>query len=154
MVAKYNLELTADLIPRIVKEKEYDYTVKYLTDPKRVEELVNACLNLRYQCEERVILICCDTRLSPVAIFEVAHGTVDQCMVTAREIIQRVLMAGATGFIMVHNHPTQDVSPSEYDRQFAEQLESISVLMNLKLMDFIIIGDGYYSFREHEMLRW
>ena len=67
--------------------------------------------------------------------------------------MQRALMTGATGFFLIHNHPSQAVEPSEQDRQFAKSVLNSSVLMNVKLLDFLIVGDTYYSFLENGLLQ-
>ena len=153
MVARYNLEMNKNLIPQLVKEQEYDYECDFLDNPEKIMNMLNVCMNLRYQCEERVVLFCCNTRLSPPhTFFEVAHGTSDTCMVTPKEILQRVLMAGALRFFLVHNHPSQNLQPSQVDIMFADQMLDASATIGVQMLDFLIVGDGYYSFKENQML--
>lgn len=153
MIIEYNLEMDENLLPQLIKERSFNYECGMLDHADAVADMLNDCFHLRSQCEERVYMVCCNTRLvPPIAVFEVAHGTVGFCCVSTREIMQRALMTGATGFFLIHNHPSQAVEPSEQDKQFAKSVLNSSVLMNVKLLDFLIVGESYYSFLENGLL--
>ncbi|MGE9270257.1 MAG: JAB domain-containing protein, partial [Verrucomicrobiales bacterium] len=62
------------------------------------------------------------------------------------------------GFVLIHNHPSGDPSPSTADQAFTRQLKQGSELLGLRFVDHIIIGrpaparEAYYSFREYGLL--
>lgn len=59
----------------------------------------------------------------------------------------------AVHFILLHNHPSQDVSPSREDAEITERLAGLGNLMQLTLLDHIIVGGtNYFSFREAGLL--
>ena len=52
-------------------------------------------------------------------------------------------------YVMVaHNHPSGDPAPSEEDDKIAEKLKEAGALIGIDLIDFIIVGDSCYSYRQ------
>lgn len=77
-------------------------------------------------------------------------GTVNQSMVHPRDVFKEAYLQNATAFICVHNHPNGEVNPSRQDLETTERLRQIGILMGIKLVDHIIIGENkYYSFLEN-----
>lgn len=78
-------------------------------------------------------------------------GSVDQVAVYPRIIIRNALLIGAAGLILVHNHPSGHLTPSEEDRRLTSAISDASKLFDIRLLDHLIICqgvDGYFSFRE------
>lgn len=148
-IKKYRLELDAERHPVLVKEAEY-LCARRLNNSDEVVALCNSVYRLQYMAEEYVIMIAADVQGRVLGIFEVSHGSVNQSMCNARELYERALVVGASGIIVVHNHPSGYVNPSKDDLVCAEKLKKAGNLMGIKLLDFIIIGnDDYYSWLEH-----
>ena len=67
---------------------------------------------------------------------------------------------GASGFVLVHNHPSGDPSPSQADIRATRQLREAAKVVQLDLLDHVIVGQaehdpagtGYYSFAESGLL--
>ena len=79
-------------------------------------------------------------------IFE--GGTIDKVQIYPREIVKRALANNASAVILVHNHPSGDVSPSKDDLDVTKDIKSALNLINVSLHDHIIIaGNQHYSFR-------
>ena len=73
-------------------------------------------------------------------------GCVDSSAVYPREIFRSLLLKNASSFILVHNHPSGDPTPSLCDKQITEDIVKGSMILGIKLLDHIILGDGrYYS---------
>lgn len=82
-----------------------------------------------------------------------AEGTCNTAAISQRDIFIEALRISAVCFIVVHNHPSGDPSPSEEDIIFTEKLYEGAELLGLSLCDHVIIGDNaYYSFREQEII--
>jgi len=63
-----------------------------------------------------------------------------------RILFKRLLVAGASSFIIVHNHPSGNRKPSPNDVKTTKKIKECSELLDLKLLDHIIItGDDWYS---------
>lgn len=84
-----------------------------------------------------------------IEIADATTGTVNQAMPIVREIIHAALQKFAAAIICVHNHPSANIAPSPEDKKFTQELTAAGKLMNIKVLDHIIIGDGnYFSFAE------
>ena len=142
-----------DGLPYLVRETTYSYPVKdTLEKPAYVAEMMQDVFSIHKMAEEYAYALCMNTKSKPLDLFEISHGSVDAAHMGAREILQRALMVGATGVVLIHNHPSGDVFPSAADRNITNQLKECFKLMDIPLLDHIIVGDGYFSFRENHLL--
>lgn len=104
----------------------------------------------------RVILL--DTKLRAIAIEEISKGTINATIAHPREIIRPAVLHQCHCFILVHNHPSGDPSPSHADHTLTRSVQRAAELLEIHLADHIIIGqpsthhDSYYSFKESETL--
>lgn len=149
-ITKYRTELDENRHNILVKEKAFNYQCNNLTSPDIIVELLNDCFHLNKMAEEYLYMIALDTKCHPLGIFEISHGTVNLSLVTPREIFIRAILCGATYIILSHNHPSGVVTPSKEDREIYKRIKESGKLIGIELLDNIIIGDGYYSFLEHE----
>ena len=76
-------------------------------------------------------------------------GTVNVSLAEPREIFKHSILNNAAGIILVHNHPSGDCEPSREDRRLTKRIEKCGELLGIEMYDHVIIGDGYYSFREN-----
>jgi DNA repair protein RadC len=82
-----------------------------------------------------------------------ARGTVDEAPVYVREIVRRALELGATGLVLVHNHPSGDASPSRSDLDLTRRLAAATGTMGVTLFDHMIVtSTGCLSFRAEGLL--
>jgi DNA repair protein RadC len=80
-------------------------------------------------------------------------GTVDHAPVYPREVVKRALELGASGLILMHNHPTGDVTPSKADIDITRQIVSAAKSLNILVHDHLIIGAReHFSFKAHGLL--
>ncbi len=77
------------------------------------------------------------------------RGTIDHTPVYPREVVQRALEIGAGALILVHNHPTGDVTPSKADIDMTRAIVAACKPLDIVIHDHIIIGkDAVSSFKE------
>jgi DNA repair protein RadC len=89
-----------------------------------------------------------------IEISDAATGTVNHAVPIVREIIHAALQKFAAAIICVHNHPSGNISPSPEDKKFTQELEAAGKLMDIRMLDHIIIGDGnYFSFTDEGITR-
>ena len=74
---------------------------------------------------------------------------VNASLLCSREVFLRLLLCGASGMILVHNHPSGSVAASKDDFSVFKKLVMASEMMGIQFLDFIIIGKGYCSFKEY-----
>ena len=94
--------------------------------------------------EEHLYLLTMNTKCKPLGLFLIGKGTADQCLVDPRTILIRALLSGATQFILIHNHPSGDPTPSNEDVQSTKRVFASAKLINIQLTDHIILGDYKY----------
>jgi DNA repair protein RadC len=83
----------------------------------------------------------------------IAEGTVNQCVVYPRMVMENALRVKATSIIIAHNHPGGGHAASEADWLLTERLFTICKLMEIPLMDHLIISRyGVVSLKE--LTRW
>ena len=70
------------------------------------------------------------------------RGIVDQSVVYVRKVIERALAHKASGFILAHNHPSGDPTPSPQDREITQALKAAAATVGIRFLDHLIIGDG------------
>ena len=104
--------------------------------------------------KESVIVVMLDTRLSPFAWHRVSLGTVNESSCHPREVMRPVIVSGAAGFAILHNHPSGDPSPSRGDERITRMMVEVAKIMDIQFIDHVIVGRpapgraSYYSFRE------
>ena len=76
--------------------------------------------------------------------FEISRGTVAASLLSAREILIRMLIVGATHFLICHNHPSGHLQPSKYDVDSTKNIVNAGRTIGIPLVDHLIIGDGRY----------
>lgn len=108
--------------------------------------------NLRSQFEEYVILLALDSSMRVKGIFEISHGGFQQAFCGLKETFSRLLLVGASCFIVMHNHPSGRSKESDDDFRMFKRLEEASKMMDIKLLDFIIVGDDINSFADRGLL--
>lgn len=122
-----------------------------LTSP----ELTRAFLasQLRDQPREVFSALFLDNQHRVIRYEELFHGTLDGASVYPREVVKRALALNAGALIFAHNHPSGANQPSAADRALTERLKQALGLLDIRVLDHFIIGEGKaYSFAEHGLL--
>lgn len=81
----------------------------------------------------------------------VSMGTVNKAVVYPREIFKKAIINGTVSIVTVHNHPGDNVLPSDDDRKLWEKLDGIGKLLDITTLDHLIITPSgkYYSRKEN-----
>ncbi|NVJ16713.1 RadC family protein, partial [Myxococcus sp. AM010] len=83
----------------------------------------------------------------------VAEGTMNTCPVDPREVFAAALTSRATSIVLAHNHPSGDPEPSVQDLGLTRHLVAGAQLLNIKVLDHVVMGDGgYVSMLERGLL--
>ncbi|KOR29145.1 hypothetical protein TI04_09340 [Achromatium sp. WMS2] len=83
-----------------------------------------------------------DTRHRVIEYEELFRGTIDGASVHAREVVRRALHHNAAAVIFAHNHPSGATDPSESDTRLTMRLQAALALIDVRVLDHFIIGDG------------
>jgi DNA repair protein RadC len=93
-------------------------------------------------------LFCClylDNRHRIILFDELFRGTIDGTSVYPREVVKQALSVNAAAVIVAHNHPSGVAEPSQADERITRRLKSALELVDIRLLDHLIIGDGKAS---------
>lgn len=103
--------------------------------------------------QENFVLIGLNTKLQVNMLSIVFVGGVNSVHVEMPAIFQRLLMSNSSQFIIAHNHPSGNLTPSEGDIHLTKRIKKAGNLMGIKLLDHIIVNnETYTSFAEREIL--
>jgi len=90
-------------------------------------------------------LFCClflDNRHRVLSFEALFRGTIDGTSVYPREVVKEALAVNAAAVILAHNHPSGVAEPSQADERITRRLKSALDLVDIRLLDHLIIGDG------------
>ena len=90
-------------------------------------------------------LFCClylDNRHRVLRFDELFRGTIDGTSVYPREVVKEALSVNAAAVILAHNHPSGVAEPSQADERITQRLKSALELVDIRLLDHLIVGEG------------
>ena len=99
---------------------------------------------MRYLQKERVYALFMSADLNCFYKVLISEGVIDRSLIEPREIFKEALLRNAKSIILSHNHPSGNPQPSDMDIAITQRIARLGEEMSLKLLDHIIIGDGYY----------
>lgn len=147
---KYKTRLTSD--KRVTLEKEICVNRPdvegVIRSPENVAEIAMGYLRMHEEPEEYMYMICMNTKNRIIGVFEISHGNVNSSIVGTREVFQKALLANAVSIILIHNHPSGDVTPSREDVEITKRLVEAGKILGVQVLDHIIVGDTYASLKE------
>ena len=101
-------------------------------------------------------VFCClylDNRHRLIVFEELFRGTIDRAGVHPREVLRQTLTHNAAAVIFAHNHPSGVLEPSQADELITRRLKEALALVDVRVLDHFIIGEGMcFSFSEHGLL--
>ncbi|MBI3545965.1 MAG: DNA repair protein RadC [Gammaproteobacteria bacterium] len=122
-----------------------------LTSTQDTKDFLQA--QLRDRPHEVFCVLFLDNRHRVLAFEELFRGTLNGTAVYPREILKRALKHNAAAVILVHNHPSGVAEPSATDEVLTQRLREALTLVDVRLLDHLVIGDGeMVSFSERGLL--
>ena len=137
------------LASRLARENVADAP---LNTPAQIYELLGAEMRQLGQESLRVVLL--DSKLRLLRVEQVSLGSLNECLAHPREILRPAVLHNAFAFILVHNHPSGDPSPSDADRRVTIRISEAAKMLQVQFFDHVILGSPaenrapYFSFRE------
>lgn len=153
-IVNYGITMTESKQLMLIKESSTNYPVEQkLQSPEKIFRLMHDVFNADNLPEEHLWLIALAATAKPVGFFEVSHGTVSSSLVDTKAVFSRLLLVGASQFVLVHNHPSGDPNASQEDIKTTKKIQEAAKIMGYTMCDHIICGsDGYFSFYEKGMM--
>lgn len=141
------------LIRGVFKKYTLDEVKERVTirTPQQVLEYCKA--SLAGKKEESLEVIYLSVRNTVMGTQVLASGLIDRVAVSPRKIVESALAAKASAFILVHNHPSGDASPSQEDILFTHDIIRAAKLFDISVHDHIIIGgNSHYSMKANGII--
>ena len=140
---------------RLARERLGDISLK---DPEVVYELMGREMRLLAKETLRVLLMNARCRLVKVEM--ISTGSLSSVTASPGDIVRPALVHQCPGFVLLHNHPSGDPTPTNSDRSLTRKVKEAAELLELQMLDHVIVGHpsghaagtGYFSFRENGML--
>lgn len=138
-VAKYvqlqaSVEMTRRFLHQQLQEKDI------ITCPEDTKNFLIS--QIRDKSYEVFVCLYLDNRHQIIHYEELFRGTIDAANVYPREVVKQSLLYNAAAIIVAHNHPSGIAEPSQSDEHITHRLKEALALVDIRLLDHFIIGDG------------
>lgn len=108
---------------------------------------------LGHLAHEELWLLALDGRHGLLAARRLSQGGAHGCAVGVRDVLRLALRLGAASFVLVHNHPSGDPTPSSEDARMSREVAQAAEIVGLSLLDHLVIGaEGHASLFELGLL--
>lgn len=121
-----------------------------LTRPAQTMSFLRA--RLRDYDYEVFACLMLDNRNRVIAFRELFRGTIDGASVYPREVVKQALADNAAAVILAHNHPSGVCEPSQADIRITENLRAALALVDIRVLDHVIVGDGVTCLSERGLV--
>lgn len=138
----------------LVKESAHNYAhiEKTISSSESIYDLGKE-MGLHKLPVEEVHIFAVSTKLTIIGHVLLSKGAINASIVSPAEVFKPLLLMNAAGFIMIHNHPSGDTTPSTEDINVTKRLNQCAELFGIKLIDHIIISDkDYYSMKSEGII--
>lgn len=128
-----------------------DCKIEKITNGEDIYHLFHYLYKLEKQ--ENLIVLLLDTKMQIINHKTIFKGSINMSVASPLEIFQFAILNNASNIIVIHNHPSGDPTPSNYDVSFTKQIIKCGDILGIKVIDHIIIGNNkYYTFRNNEVI--
>ena len=124
-----------------------------ITGSKTAFEIIKQLMNkdTLYWTEE-MIMLALNRNNEVYGWYKISAGGTSGTIVDPKVVFSILLNAGASGFILSHNHPSQTLKASNEDLKITKQLKEAGELLSISLLDHIIVaGDSYLSMLDEQL---
>ncbi|MBN2423959.1 MAG: DNA repair protein RadC [Calditrichaceae bacterium] len=143
--------LAAFQLYRNLQKEKAKLEIKNFRNPAEVARVYQPVLGHKEQESFYVVLL--NTAMNRIQDYEVTKGTLDSSLVHPREVFNKAIRSMAKGLIVLHNHPSGKLTPSEEDITITKRLVESGRILGIDVYDHIIItADGFYSFKENGLI--
>lgn len=118
--------------------------------PSDAVRLVQARFAALQQEQLAVLLLDVHNQLNDLKIVYI--GSLNTTAVRVAEVLRAAIISNSASIIILHNHPSGQLTPSQDDIQFTQNIIAAGALMDIAVVDHIILGDGdWLSMREQRI---
>lgn len=144
-------KLVREAALRMTWQKLSEQEAPVMTSYDAVVDYCRAASGYKDREEFRIIFLNAKNRIVAEEVQQ--RGSINSVAIHPREVMRSAVMKGATAIIMVHNHPSGDVTPSRADIEVTKKIYEALATMDIRLIDhFIVSKNLVYSFNDHGLL--
>jgi len=144
----------ADVVTiQMVRERQLLYNGARLTAPEQAAEAFRALLG--DVDREYFVVAMLNGKNQILSLHIVSQGSLNQSIVHPRETFKAAILANAASIILMHNHPTGDLTPSAEDIAITRRLRDAGELLNIRVLDHVIVDTetgAHLSFAERGLM--
>ncbi len=138
------------IVAHYIREREVPYFGP-IHDPG---EVVKYFRFLEIRDREEFVSLHLDKGNRPICWDRISVGTLNETYIHPREVYKTALLSNASALIFMHNHPSGRTEPSSEDHAITKKLIEAAKILEIKILDHLIIGEGsYFSFQEHGLIK-
>ncbi|HOF04697.1 MAG TPA: DNA repair protein RadC [Syntrophales bacterium] len=117
-------------------------------------ELLDFCRTAMGALKDEEFRVCyLDAQNRILAVETIQEGIVNQAVVYPRKVLEKALHWKASAIILVHNHPSGHVRPSDADIRLTRTIQETARALDILVHDHLIIGENrFFSFREEGLM--
>lgn len=148
---RFSLEMVS---VRLVKDAPI-FSDKPIRDAQDAIDLVADLI--RDMDRELLCVVNMKTDGTPINCHIASIGGIRATISSPREMLKATILSNASGMILLHNHPSGNLTPSGQDVMITDQMIHLTKLLDIDLLDHIIVSPGtdrYFSMRQREMMRY
>lgn len=136
---------------RLVKDRTINSNIQISTPEIAMNLIVNSFNDLDKEC---LFVINCDSKLKPNNINIVSIGTVNRTIADPKDIFKTTILSNSNKIFIMHNHPSEILSPSKEDITIYNRLTEIGNLLEIECIDSIIFNYSkeIYSMRANKKI--
>ncbi|MGM0395487.1 MAG: RadC family protein [Bacillota bacterium] len=138
-----------ELGKRIKRISPYDNV--RVTSPDVVANIVMEDMKMLQKEHFNIAIL--DTKNQIISIENISIGTLNASIVHPRDVFKAAIKKNANSVILLHNHPSGDIVPSNEDINITKRLIEAGNIIGIKVLDHIIIGnDVFLSMKEKNLM--
>ena len=133
---------TSDVVPNVK-----------ISQSKDVADYIRQVYPVEINIREAMIVLYLNNSNRTLGWSIASIGGLTATLVDTRLVVRDALLTQATGLILIHNHPSGTLKPSESDINITNKVKNAAKLLDIKMLDHLILTeDAYYSFADEGKL--
>lgn len=130
-----------EIVLRVITQANTTFPIK-VSSPQNVFEILRKDLFMKKR--ECLYLLSLDSRNNLIAKDLISVATINETLISTREVYRQALLRNAVCIVLAHNHPSNNATPSNEDLQLTEQIAQAGLRVGIKLIDHVIICDSNF----------
>jgi len=141
----------------LVRDQLVEFEQSPLNNSTQAIRIIQKLIETQGQSDrEQFCIIMLNAKNVMIGLNIVSTGSLTAATVYPREVLKPAILANACAMILCHNHPSNDLTPSDADISLTKQIIQASKIIGIQIHEHLIISledDRYYSFADHGIIK-